>query len=64
MALIDYIWLVRLVMEILKLIADMTEDERAAMARLRVEMPIPVACKHQRRETPIGESPNDDWAQT
>jgi len=36
MALLDYIWLIRLIMEILKVIADMTEDERQAMARLRL----------------------------
>jgi len=35
MALIDYLWLVRLIIEILKIIAAMTEDERIAMACLR-----------------------------
>ena len=35
MALIDYLWLVRLIIEILKVIADMTDDERKAMSRLR-----------------------------
>lgn len=38
MALIDYIWLIRLIMEILKLIADMAPEERKAMAKLRMEM--------------------------
>ena len=38
MALMDYIWLVRLIMEILKLIADMAPEERQAMAKLRQEM--------------------------
>jgi len=40
MALLDYIWLVRLVMEILKLIADMTTEERQAIAKLREELPL------------------------
>lgn len=35
MALIDYLWLVRLIIEILKVIADMTSEEREAMAKLR-----------------------------
>lgn len=35
MAFADYIWLIRLIIEILKLIAEMTDDERVAMARLR-----------------------------
>ena len=38
MALMDYIWLIRLIMEILKLIADMAPEERSAMAKLRAEM--------------------------
>lgn len=37
MALLDYIWLIRLIMEILKVIADMTEEERSAMAQLRLQ---------------------------
>lgn len=37
MALMDYLWLVRLIIEILKVIADMTEDERQAMSRLRIQ---------------------------
>lgn len=37
MALMDYIWLVRLVLEVLKVIADMTEDERRAVSRLRLD---------------------------
>lgn len=38
MALLDYIWLIRLIMEILKLIADMAPEERLAMSKLRAEM--------------------------
>ena len=38
MALLDYVWLIRLIMEILKLIADMAPEERVAMAKLRQEM--------------------------
>jgi len=37
MALLDYLWLVRLIIEILKVIADMTDDEREAMAKLRTK---------------------------
>jgi len=40
MALADYLWLVRLVMEILKLIADMTSEERESIAKLREETPF------------------------
>jgi len=35
MSLLDYIWLVRLIIEVLKVIADMTEEERVAMSNLR-----------------------------
>ena len=35
-ALMDYIWLVRLVLEILKVIADMTAEERRAISQLRL----------------------------
>ena len=35
MALLDYIWLIKLIMEILKLIAQMAPEERSAMAQLR-----------------------------
>lgn len=35
MALADWLWLVRLVMEILKLIANLSDEDRAAMAKLR-----------------------------
>lgn len=38
MAFLDYIWLIRLIIEILKLIADMAPEERIAMANLRSEM--------------------------
>jgi len=37
MALMDYIWLIRLIMEILRLIAEMAPQERAAIAVLRKE---------------------------
>lgn len=37
MALLDYLWLVRLIIEILKVIADMSQDEREAMSKLRTE---------------------------
>ncbi len=38
MALADYFWLIRLIIEILKLIADMAPEERLAMAKLHEEM--------------------------
>lgn len=37
MALLDWIWLVRLILEILKGIADMSADERKAIAQLRID---------------------------
>lgn len=47
MALIDWLWLVRLIMEILKLIAQLPEDELRMIANLRqvVELPDPPAGK-------------------
>lgn len=43
MALIDWLWLVRLIIEILKLLAQLPEDELRAMANLRgvVQLPDP-----------------------
>jgi len=38
MALMDWLWLVRLIMEILKLIAEMAPEERAAIATLRQDV--------------------------
>lgn len=35
MALLDYLWLVRLILEILKVISKMTDEDRQAMAHLR-----------------------------
>lgn len=35
MALIDWLWLVKLIIEILKLVAQLPEDELAAIAKLR-----------------------------
>ena len=43
MALMDYIWLIRLIMEILKLISEMAPEERAMVAQLRIDMPMTVA---------------------
>lgn len=37
MALMDYIWLIRLIMEILRLIAEMAPEQRAAISILRKE---------------------------
>ncbi|GAH25745.1 unnamed protein product [marine sediment metagenome] len=41
MALLDWIWLVRLILEILKGIADMSADERKAIAQLRLDADDP-----------------------
>lgn len=43
MALADWLWLVRLIMEILKLIANLPAEELRAIAQLRdvVELPDP-----------------------
>lgn len=35
MSLIDYMWLLKLIIEILKLIAQMSPEERGAIAQLR-----------------------------
>lgn len=37
MALLDYIWLVRLILEILKVISNLAPEERELMAKLRQE---------------------------
>lgn len=39
MALGDWLWLIRLIMEILKLIAQLPEDELKAIATLRKHIP-------------------------
>lgn len=35
MALLDYMWLLKLIIEILKLISQMAPEERAAISKLR-----------------------------
>ena len=37
MALFDYLWLIKLIIEILKLISQMAPEERSAIAQLRKE---------------------------
>ena len=59
MALLDYIWLVRLIMEILKLIAEMAPEERVAMANLRIDMPMYTAKRSRRKKIPIEEAEED-----
>lgn len=49
MALLDYIWLIRLIMEILKLIAEMAPDERAAIAQLRTDLPFQTASRPRKK---------------
>jgi len=35
MALMDYLWLIRLIIEILRLVADLPEEDLRSIARLR-----------------------------
>lgn len=51
MAFFDYLWIVRLVIEILKIIAAMDEPERLEVAKLRQIMPdfAPPQAKPQRK---------------
>jgi len=53
MALMDYVWLIRLIMEILKLIADMAPEERAAVAQLRIDLPMHVAKTPRKRKVVV-----------
>lgn len=52
----DYLWIVRLVIEILKIIAAMDEPERLAIANLRAILPDfgadPVKPKRKKKATP------------
>lgn len=41
MALLDWLWLIRLIIEILKLIAQLPEDELRAIASLRDVVDLP-----------------------
>lgn len=41
MAFIDWLWLVKLIMEILKLIAALPQDELDAIAKLRTVLEVP-----------------------
>ena len=50
MALLDYIWLIRLIMEILKLIAEMAPEERATISQLRIDMPMTVASRPRKKK--------------
>lgn len=38
MAFLDYLWIIRLIIEVLKLIADMTPDEKTKIAQLRSDI--------------------------
>lgn len=51
MAFADWLWLVRLIIEILKLLAQLPEDELRAMANLRgvVQLPDPPGKKTPRK---------------
>ena len=54
MALSDWLWLVRLIMEILKLIAQLPQDELEAIASLRghIHLDDPPAKRTTRRKPP------------
>lgn len=51
MALTDWLWLIRLIMEILKLIAQLPEDELRMIANLRgvVDLPDPPAKRQAKK---------------
>lgn len=53
MAFIDWLWLIKLIMEILKLIAALPQEELDAIANLRhaVEMPNPPGKKTKNKTT-------------
>jgi len=59
MALMDYLWLIRLIMEILKMIAEMAPEERAMVAQLRMDMPMQVARKPRARKSPANDPSGD-----
>jgi len=54
MALSDWLWLVRLIMEILKLIAQLPQEELEAIASLRghIDLGEPAARRTARRKPP------------
>lgn len=52
MAFTDWLWLVRLVIEILKLLADLPKDELIAMANLRSVVELPGTTPKRARKKP------------
>ena len=57
MALLDWLWLVKLIMQILKLIAELPEEELRAMANLRTVLDIPGSPRKRQAKKPS--SPTD-----
>lgn len=63
MAFFDYLWIVRLIIEILKIIAAMPEPERQELANLQSILPdfsTPTAKQTRRRKTPGPNENNPD----
>lgn len=52
MAFSDYLWLVRLIIEILKLLADLPKEELIAMANLRSVVDLPGAPRTRKPRSP------------
>lgn len=52
MSLADYLWLVRLIIEILKAIADMAEPDRLAIAQLRMDSEKLATRARRKKPTP------------
>ena len=52
MAFTDWLWLVRLIIEILKLLADLPKEELIAMANLRSVVDLPGAPRKRQAKKP------------
>lgn len=57
MAFTDWLWLVRLIIEILKLLADLPKDELIAMANLRSIIDLPGTSRKRKPKPPSSETP-------
>ncbi len=54
----DWLWLVRLIIEILKLLAELPKEELIAMANLRSVVDLPGAPKRRRSPTAKKDPPD------
>ncbi len=63
MAFTDWLWLVRLIIEILKLLADLPKEELIAMANLRNVVDLPGQPRKRARRTPAS-SPDPPSSET